>query len=240
MKRAHFLTASKVDLGVHCLYWARSDVFHEKRPVGPAAQRGKRIHEANDARFKGRPTRFINVEEEAVAGMLWAWCEPRKFTSSEVALIYDTEHDTAEECATGEDEHDYLGVTATKIPMRLDLVRVGEQHLSVWDIKTGSRSNVAPAIENQQIATQGVAASRFYDRAAVRAGLVFPLKTKVHEDATDLDGDALDAHAGRLRRMLRMIPDSMPAKGEHCWRCPIGPAKGFLSTCPAWAYEDVA
>jgi hypothetical protein len=179
-------------------------------------------------------------EEALIWGSLRGWLEAgERFTHSELPILYDATTDTATICKTGTDDRDYLGVTANKIPMRLDLVDADDG--VIVDIKTGSKSNTEPAPTNLQLATQAVAASRLLGITEVRVGLVFPMKTKVHKpEWHTLDADALDEHAGKLHRVLKMIPNAEPNRGSWCWRCPIGPANGFTSSCPAWAGEEAA
>lgn len=243
--KAHQLSASKIDLAMWCTYWARSDVTHPARPMGAPALRGTAVHKASDCYFHGSPLPRMDEDAMALWGSLKEWLRSMPpFTHSELALLYDAERDSAHICETGEDERDYLGVTGVKLPMRLDLIRYEGgivRQVHIVDIKTGSRSNTSPAHENMQLATQAIAASRYYGVESVKVGLVFPMKTKVHPpEWHTLDADALDEHAGKLHRVLKTIPDSVPVKGQHCWRCPIGPAKGFRTDCPAWADEEAA
>lgn len=246
MKPAHQLSASKLDLALHCTHWCRSDIPHAKREMGPAAVRGVAVHLASDCHFKGLPVPEMEPEAAALWATLKGWLATQPaFTHSEFAILYDAGTDTATHAQTGETERDYLGVTALRIPMRLDLVRVDVEAGVAWvlDIKTGSKSNTLGSTENVQLATQAVGASRLFGVKRVMVGLVFPMKTKTHApEWHEMDADALDAHAGRLHRTLRVIPDSLPVKGEHCWKfCPIGPVKnGPPATCGAWAEEAAA
>lgn len=213
--------------------------------MGAPAMKGVAVHKASDHHHKNIPAPLMDAEAAALWDTLRTWLGYElPYTHSELPILYDSETDTATECGMGPGgERDYLGITATRIPMRLDLVRVDRirNELYVLDIKTGSRSNSSPAHENVQLATQAVGASRLFgfDRAFV--GLVFPLKTKCHEpEWHELGSDALDVHAGRLHRVLKMIPNSTPNRGDWCWKCGIGPAKSFKSTCPAWQTDDAA
>ncbi len=243
--KAHSLSASKVDLAMICSYAFRPDVVHPVRPMGAPAKRGVTVHKASDCHHKGEQMPPFHDDTEALWSQLFIWLlGEERFTESEIAILYDAENDTATLCETGElGERDYLGVTAMKLPMRLDLVRndPGEGLATVVDIKTGSKSGTEPEATNLQLATQAVAAARYFDVDRIDVGLVFPMRTKCHPPAWHtLDADALDAHAGKLRRILRQIPDSQPFVGPHCWRCPIGPAKGYMSTCPGWAQDEAA
>ncbi len=242
--RAHNLSASKVDLAMYgCAYWARADVVQPARPLGAPAKRGLTVHKASDCHHKKEPGPEHHDDTAALWAQLEAWLSRESsYTASEIPLLYDAETDTAAICETGElGERDYLGVTTLKMPMRLDLVRVEPGLAWVVDIKTGSRSNTSPAPENMQLATQAVAAARYYGVERAMVGLVFPMKTKVHEpEWHELDADALDLHAGKLHRVLKMLPTSQPNRGDWCFGCPIGPAKGFTTDCPAWVIDEAA
>ncbi len=241
MSKAHNLSASKVDLALHCSYFARPDVLLPERPSGPSAVRGNTVHKASDCYHKGLPMPEFHGDTGALWLTLKGWIDGQApFTHSEIALLLDVENDTAALCEVGElGERDYLGVTALKIPMRLDLVRWDGVTLDVVDLKTGARKNVSPEAENVQLATMGLAAARYFGAAQVRVGLVFPLKTRVHAPEWHvLDADALDLHAGKLHRLLRGLPTSEPMKGDHCWSCPMGLARGFATPCPAYQTDE--
>ncbi len=244
--KPHHLSASKVDLAVYgCSYWARGEVEHPQRPSGKAAMRGTAVHKASELHHLDVPITCLDEESRPLWETLRGWLAARPVTyASELPLLYDATHDVAGVCRVGPaSDRDYLDVHAMAIPMRLDLVRqVAPGTVEVVDIKTGARSNVAPAAENLQLRTQAVAAGRHYGAERVRVGFVFPLITKIHEDWAELDADALDAHAGVLHRTLKLLPESQPERGAHCWKCPIGPTRDYAATCPAWANneEDVA
>lgn len=233
-----------MDLGLLCLYWARPEVAHPVRRMGEAALRGINVHKASENHHHGRPPPALDNAERAMWEQLKLWLGQRPPAShAELALIYDAEHDTARVCRTGETERDYLDVGPMSIPMRLDLAWAGPSDAArpvAVDIKTGSRSNTAPAESNVQIATQGLALARLTGARSAGVGLIFPLRTKSHYDPHQLDADALDAHAGVLHQRLRALPTAAPERGSHCWRCPIGPTRDEPATCPAWAREEAA
>lgn len=240
--KAHHLSASKVDLALHCLYWARGDVQHPRRAPGQAAARGIAVHKASENYHLKKPLPELDSDATAMWLTLRNWlASNEQATHVELPILYDAENDTATVCEMGADERAYLNVTPMTIPMRLDLVWAPSTHGEpiVIDIKTGSRSNAATPAENFQLATQAVGYSRLLRWAgSMTVGLLFPMKTKTHDDRHTLDADALDAHAGLLHRRLRMIPDAQPEKGQHCWKCPVGPTRDHQATCPAWAKEE--
>ena len=237
--RAHTLSASKLDLAYLCQYSFRGDVVVPDRPAGEKAVRGTAVHLAAERYHRGEPLPELDEEGAALWRSLKGWLEASpRYNHSELALLYDAETDTATQCVMGDGARDYQGVGPMKLPMRLDLVRERMDDDEVWvcELKTGAKSNTAPAPVNSQIATQAVGASRFFGVNRVNVGLIFPMKTKVHAPEWHLlDGDALDEHAGKIHRVLKLIPDSKPIQGDHCFRCNLGPgAKGIAATCPAW------
>ncbi len=241
MKPAHTLSASKLDLAFLCQYSFRGDVDVPDRPSGEKAIRGTAVHLASECFHHGRALPMLDEEGAALWRSLKGWLETTpKYNHSELALLYDAETDTATRCEMGAGPRDYKGVGPMRLPMRLDLVRERMDDDEIWivDVKTGSRSNAAPAATNPQLATQAVAASRYFGVNRANVGLVFPMKTKVHVPEWHLiDGDALDEHAGKIHRVLQMIPDSKPFVGDHCYRCNLGPAKGQMAACPAWKQD---
>ncbi len=242
--KAHHLSGSKVDLGLlGCLYWARGEIVHPARPMGAPAKRGVTVHKASDCAHKGEPMPEFHDDTGALWDQLAKWLatEPR-YTHSELPLLYDAENDTAAICEVGEfSERDYLGVTPLKLPMRLDLLRVEDGVAWVADIKTGSKSGTSAAPENLQLASAAVAVSRLFGVERVKVGLVFPMKTKCHApEWHEIGPDALDLHAGKLHRALKLLPTSRPNVGDHCYKCPIGPAKGHMAECPGWVQDEAA
>jgi len=251
---SHGLSGSKMDLAAHCLYWAREDVTRPSRPMGKAARIGVRVHKMAELHIKGAQEECPGVEledahEEAEARALWpslrTWIAQGPWEGAELPLLYDAATDTASVCGVGDGARDYQDVTGMRLPMRLDLMSYEGGVLEVWDIKTGKSTNLSPAAESHQLLSQALAAHRHHRALGrpkphtIRIGFVVPMKTKCKdENCAVVSPEALDAHALHTRRTLLRLPMATPNKGEHCWRCPCGPSKGFLATCPAWADEE--
>ncbi len=243
MKPAHLLSASKTELAMKCSYFARADVEHEPRPSGEKAIRGTAVHLAMENWHKGLPIPELDREGAGMWASLKGWLEASpEYNHVELPLLYNADTDTATRCEMGEGDRAYLGVTKMTVPMRLDLAREWQdsEYIRVLELKTGSRGHTTPAPQNGQLRTQALAAARFFGADRVYVGIIFPLMTKVHAPEWHLlDAEALDEHAGRLHRVLKMLPESQPVRGEHCWNhCPIGPSRMHRSTCPAWAQEE--
>lgn len=239
----HGVSGSKVELAMLCSYFAREDIERANRPSGPSARKGTRVHKLAEAHLvPGTPNAPLeNEDEEREAQKKWttlkAWIDSNGPFQSEVGLVYDVAGDTCHDAVMGPGgERDYLGITSTMIPMRLDLLKVIGDRAGVIDIKTGSASNVQPAERNAQLLTAALAVTRRWPEVMfVQVGLVYPLVTKVNTDYSSFTRADCDVHAKALRRMMMRLPIAAPVKGSHCWvRCPIGPAKGFVSTCPVW------
>lgn len=234
----HHLSASKVDLALNCSYWAREDVELPSSPPGRSARIGTQVHAMAEAEGKGsQPPDPIVVDEQSEAEGIYktlrVWVANRvalPMAAHEYAIVYDTQNDTTRHVFTAS-SRDYGPIAPSEIPMTIDLFfRRADGGAELYDYKTGKKSNVSSAAINMQIATMAVAVSRLVGTDKVTGGLVFPMKTKCTEDVATLDGDALDEHAGRLRKLLRMLPESQPNKGEWCWRCELKKA----GTCPAY------
>lgn len=226
---------------MHCLFWAQTRP--PKRPPSIYAARGTAVHQACENYLASKDLPALDADGKAMWEQLRRWLDANaRPDHCELPILYDVENDTAEVCEIGDEgPRDYLGVTATKIPMTLDLAwkQSNDDGPIVLDTKTGSRSNVEPAARNMQLATQALGFSRLIKwTGPVSVGLLFPMKTKVHDsDRALLDVDTLEAHAGKLHRRLRMLPNAEPVKDSHCWRCPLGPSREHKATCPAWAEE---
>lgn len=233
-----------MELALICGFWARTEIERPERPLGKAGRIGNRVHKLCELHFNGGDSEPMgDAEEEREAQRKWAslkvWLGERVF-QAEIGLLYDVIHRKTEYVQMGPGgDRDYLGVTSHTIPMRLDLLRIDGTKAEIIDIKTGSASNVQPAEYNAQLKTAALAVSRMWpDLTAFRVGLAYPLLTKVNTDYSSYTRADLDEYARVLRATMLRLPVSEPAKGQHCWKCPIGPSKGFVSTCPAWADEQ--
>lgn len=226
------LSMSKYPLSLLCSYSFRSDVTVEERPPGEAARIGSLVHGLMEAHVTGRsvPKPVADPDELAKAlrifnGPLKAWLDSRKWTACEVGLRYDTESDSAVEGPRrgepGYDDHGAMVLKGT-----LDLAFVDGDTGWIPDLKTGSPSNA----HVEQVIAQGVAAARRYGLRRVFVGFVFAKVRSCDEPAwVELDADRIDYEAGRIRKHLRLLPESKPVTGDHCWRCDLGKAR-----CPAW------
>lgn len=165
---------------------------------------------------------------EAVAlfsAPLRAFLDSRKWTAVELGLRYDSRADVATEGPRRGGGHGYAGVGIHELPGTLDLVEVRDDCVDVLDLKSGKLVQ-----DREQLYGQGVAAARFYGKSKARVGYLYARKTKCDEPQwEELDADRLDEEAGRIARLLRVLPNAKPNPGEgYCWKCDSRPS------CPAF------
>lgn len=242
----HHLSLSRYALavGAHddpprgCSYWARPDVTLVERPVGPPARIGTGVHRLSHATISGVADELADMDPHEAAearaifsgplkGYVEAWRdEPCDHRISELRLRYDATADTVRE-AERRGEAGYSRPGPAEVTGELDLVRKLGDVVEIEDIKTGQARHV----HEEQLLAYGVLAARHYGVARVRVRFLYALKTKLKPtDWAELDGDRLDAEAGRLVKTLRRLPVAEPIDGDWCdFRCPLG--KG---ACPAW------
>lgn len=223
---------SKYPLSLLCAYSFRPDVAVEERPSGSAARIGSLTHGLVEAHVAKRsvpaPAPDTAELEKALRifhGPLKDYLDARKWDVCEVGIRYDAETDTAVDGPRrgepGYDDHGAMILKGT-----LDLGRIEGDTGWVEDLKTGSERNA----HEEQVIAQGVAFARRHKLRRVFVGFLFAKVRSCPEPKwTELDADRIDYEAGRIRRHLRMLPESKPVTGDHCWRCDLGKAK-----CPAW------
>lgn len=226
------LSMSKYPLSLICAYSFRPDIAVEERPPGEAARIGSLVHGMMEAHVTGRHVEAVNPDPAELAkalrifnGPLRAWLDSRKWDVCEVGLRYDSETDTTVD-GPRRGEPGYDDHAASVMKGTLDLGRIEGDTGWTPDLKTGSQSNA----HVEQVIAQGVAFARRYDLRRVFVGFVFAkVKSCGEPEWLEMDADRIDYEAGRIRRHLRMLPESKPVSGDHCWRCDLGKAK-----CPAW------
>lgn len=212
-----------------CLYPFRLDVDCIERPSGKEARIGSITHKLTEAHVNKIDVSHDNVDPHDLAsamalyhGPLRGWLDSRKWEACEIGLRYDAETDTAVRGPRrGDPGYDDHGAT---LPGTLDLLAIADGALWIADLKTGKAANAHP----EQLYAQAVAASRLYGITKAFVGFVFARKTKCDEPKWEpLDADRLDSEAGRIRRVLRMIPGAEPVINDGCMYCPARDA------CPA-------
>ncbi len=224
-----------------CLFPFRADVPVVVRPPGKEARVGSITHKLMESHVNKVDVSHDDVDPHELAiamglyhGPLRGFLDSRKWEACELGLRYDAETDTATRGPRrGEPGYDEHGPMV--LPGTLDLVAIADGALWVDDLKTGKQQNAHP----EQLYAQAVAASRFYGINRVFVGFSFARKTKCDEPKWEpLDADRLDAEAGRLRRMLRMIPTAEPVINDACVYCDARDACPAQQRAPIGADEN--
>jgi hypothetical protein len=225
---------SRVNLALGCLYGFRGDVDAVERAPGREARVGSYTHSLVEHHLGGPipATEGYGLDEIDAAnrianGPLREWLRSYQWTAVELGVRYDAATDTAAE-GPRRGAPGYEDVPAMTLPGTLDLVIRGDSMAYVYDVKTGK-----PPADSEQLYAQAVAVSRLYDVSTVHVAYARALKTKFELLSKEtLNADALDYHAGRIRRLLRQLPVSQPTPGdEYCWKC------NARSSCPAFGAE---
>lgn len=242
MRRAHRLSFSRL---LPCLWWARGDVECPDDPPGEKARIGTCVHSLAEEHLTGVPFDRSKVALKELAealsifnGPLKAWLDAWKISPGEHAvearLRYDSDDDIVFPVPRRNDPS-YEPPGAMQLTGELDLVTVLSDAIEVIDLKTGQKRNS----NESQLTGYSVVAARRWNRPVVRSAFLYARKTKVELTPwIEMNTDALDAEAGKLRRALRTLPQATRVKGDHCWRCPMGPRRGGApSKCPEWQDE---
>lgn len=233
----HRLSPSKLKLAEACMYWARPDVIYDDQPTGKKARIGTLVHRMAEAIAAPETVTKAHTEDldevaealSIVNGPLKGWLEtwrsedvPRHV---EVSLRYDVETGAVRSYPRrGKPGYERPGMT--EMGGEMDLVRCFGDVGEIVDLKTGDPRWFA----DSQLFSYGVMGAAFFGWKRVRVAFLRALKTKVSMTPwVELDTDALDEQAGKMRRMLRVLPTAPPQPGEHCWLCDARKA----GVCPA-------
>lgn len=232
---AHHLSASKTDLGRHCLYWARADVPQpHPLPAKAAAKVGVEFHAkaADDVNAtetaggvkltKGERARLVALYEE-FAQASWPEGERR----AEVPLALDPVSMEAMELPASPNGHrDYSAVEERFVPMTADVLLSGS---AVIDYKTGRY--VPPASESGQLKTIALALVILTGKTEIRAAHGVISESGCKFDEVTFDAFDLLDWRGQLADMMRKLPTAQPEPGPHCrsMYCPQ------FGACPATA-----
>lgn len=231
--RSHRLSMSRMSLALACSYSFRADVEVHERVVGRPALLGSAVHLLAECHVRKLPAPVLDedVRDEAHAianGPLLKLLDSQDWTACEIGMRYRADVDESWGGPRRGDA-DYGNVGRMVLPGTLDLVLVRDADALVVDIKTGK----VPG-DSEQLYAQAVAVSRAYGAKRVEVGYAMARKTKCEIAAKEvLEADDLDAHAGRIAKLLRRLPMAEPQTGKHCWRCDARPS------CPGWLAEGV-
>ncbi len=238
---SHRLSFSRL---LPCVWWARPDVDCPDDPPGEKAQIGTCVHGLSEEHLTGkvfdRTKHTMQVLTQAldIFKNLKPWLDTWKAQPGqkivEGRLRYDTEDGRAFPTPRrGEDGYTRPG--DSQLTGEIDLVTIypNEELAEVIDLKTGQKRNS----NESQLRGYSVVVKARYGVKHVRSAFLYARKTKLDlEPWMEMDEDALDAEAGKLRRTLRTLPQAKPVKGDHCYRCPLG--KSRFGYCPEWVVDD--
>ncbi len=222
------LSGSRYHLAIQCGYPFRPDVTCNERASGEAARIGTAVHALVEAHFNGRKVetdRDLEAYPLARQTITWLSKIPSP-TAVEVAIVYNAYTDTARE-VKGAGHRDYGPLEPGDLPTTLDLVwnLPGSDHVTVRDLKTGSKSHA----HVEQLEIQSLAASRLYGKSRVQHGFLWARKTKCDGDPVQEMGPGeLEGESWRAASVMRRLPIAQPNPGDHCWFCPLG-----RENCPA-------
>lgn len=235
----HRLSPSKLGLAERCTYWANPSFAYDDEPPGRAARVGSLTHRMSEMVATGnRIPDMGHVENDLhevadalaiVNGPLRGWLEEWRSVdvpkAAELSLRMNVETGHVRPYPR-RGEPGYELPRMNEIGGEIDLVRNFGTYLEVVDLKTGDPKYFTES----QLRGYGVLAANYYGVFEVRVGFLRALKTKLTPTPlVTLDVDELDDEHGRIRRTLRMLPESQPQPGDWCWACPAKRA------CPARA-----
>ncbi len=236
---SHRLTGSRTDLAeAGCMYWARPDVPLPPDTTGAAADEGVRLHALAERYADGRGYH----EEDVTPDIAARWSQLAPWLSDWLDATHGAER--LVEAAFAVDVHTHrvrgiprdvgrdYGHSMTEVPARLDLGAVWQDHVEIWDFKTGE---TAPrADEAGQLKTLALMVCGAFGRTRARVHIVHVRDDAVRTDSADLAQWDLDVHAVTLRRAIDSLPTAEPRPGSHCRWCPA------RTVCPAIVAAMVA
>lgn len=222
------LTASRLELGARCLWWARPGLEFAETESSPEANLGSAVDEVlstllpGDAAISVRDVaaRF-GVSPDEVSALVDAELahfaampiiEPR----TQVAFAYDPLTGKARELGAGLGR-DYSGALPHEITGTADIVgRRPGGLLVVRDWKTGRAHHVPAITENRQLQFLGLCLARVTgaDEVAIEISRIRP--EGVHDDGTELDALSLAAIEDGLLDMHEKRMKAKAKAGAHC------------------------
>lgn len=244
--RSHRLSLSRL---LPCLWWARPDVDCPDDPPGKSARVGTLVHRMSEGHTGlGRSfsqegvdlhelAKALSIFNGPLKGWVEAWAASPGEHFVEARLRYDADEDRVFEVPR-RDEPGYTRPGSMQVTGELDFVTVLPDAIEQIDLKTGKKEN---SLESQ-LRGYAILGQRKWQRPVVRSAFLYARKTKVELTPwLELDADAIDAEAGKLRRALRTLPTAERVKGDHCFKCPMGPKRGANARpppCPEWQRDE--
>jgi hypothetical protein len=195
----HRLTASKLELGSRCLWWARPDVELPAGSASAAAELGTAFHrvadeeggveeedELDEAALDASFRRYVQCELEPAAGLapaaraelerlVMGWRAWWDLTVAGRELLHEREKAFALGPSGGRrvesaEQRDYSAVAEDEVPGTVDLVYVEDGLVSVVDYKTG-RGPHRVSDHEAQLRHLGAAVAKVYNVDRVRVAI---------------------------------------------------------------------
>lgn len=226
------LSASKTGLARLCLYSFRPDVPQDVRTTSDAAESGTTVHGAIEHFQKtGKVEYALSSEgEEAMVHHAVAWLRGHVGNlESEVPYAWDPMTDDGSRLDGAIDDlgigghrlyddpewwreiRGICGLSASAIPMTIDLLEIGDGTATIYDWCTGTTDKRA------QLQTNALAVARTHGITSVRlVTLRLTPASLTEEDHGTLDEADLAALAEEFAALVAAIPDAEPRPGMHC------------------------
>lgn len=231
------LTASRLPLARHCVFFARPDVEIPPEPRRRSSGIGSAFHalisgEIDSLADAADRYELTPDETETARRLVDVWrADP---VSShpwrhEIAFAIDVETGVGRELADSDGHRDYSTVTDTEIAGTADLVMRSGGVAVVADTKTGMADRVEDVRENRQLRALALMTARAWGVDEAVIVVLHVTEDGVHETRHRLDVFDLDDIEAEIRAAHRDIADAQPYPGEHCARlwCPA------RAVCPA-------
>lgn len=234
------ISASRIELGESCLWWARSDVSIPEHKAGRAAEVGTAAHEVFDSESdideasvdeRWRRAVLGEAEEEAgqdltdkergvLASLVASWRKSDLLRGvpwhmQEVAFAINPTRRTARMIPKGE-QRDYSDVGPDEIPGTADVIGMtADGTIFVLDYKTGSRRHKFRDHE-RQLVFLATAVALVVGAHEVRAIAAHVKEDEVTCDGHDVDSLDMGVMVAHLQDIQTKITDAEASPGLHC------------------------
>lgn len=224
------ITASRLPLAKHCLWWARPEVELPARPDTTHASFGRQFHLHVAQRINRERTSRERLERKML-DYLDQWTRrfrPGPSWTAEASFAWNpTTDQVAYRLHNYERNYEWCG--PGDIAGTADVVACRDTDVLIIDWKTGDPRKVDPPSENWQLLYFGLCATTHFQKeyAVLALGYVSDRHTQYVEQR--VHADDLDHMRLQLAVLPSQISDAQPLAGEHCRRkfCPA------ISICPA-------
>lgn len=241
------LTASRLELGAACLWWARPGLEVEDTQASPEASLGSAVDAILSAACMGEACDPLGVAQvhgvsiddvrPLVDAAMAHWAVRKLvFPRTQVSFAYDPITGKARELGAHL-ARDYSGAADVEVTGTADIIGVRSDRIPVVrDWKTGRAHHVPPILENRQLGFLGLCLARTLGVTEVAIEVTRIRPDGVHDDGAELDALGLAAIEAELSEMHSRRQKAKAKPGGHCvdlW-CPA------LHQCEAAQSEAAA